>query len=54
MTEDRLTGLEALIPKAGKGREQDEVRTSLKDNPARRPVGTGRRLGEGEPGGAVT
>ncbi|MFI6036584.1 ABC transporter permease/substrate binding protein [Streptomyces sp. NPDC051315] len=33
MTEGQLTGLEARIQKAGKGKEQDAVRTWLKDNP---------------------
>ncbi|MER6785878.1 ABC transporter permease/substrate binding protein [Streptomyces sp. NPDC000658] len=33
MTEAQLTGLEALIQKAGKGGEQDAVRTWLKENP---------------------
>ncbi|MGW2050226.1 ABC transporter permease/substrate binding protein [Streptomyces sp. NPDC001858] len=34
MTEAQLTGLEARIQKAGKGKEQDAVRTWLKENPA--------------------
>ncbi|MDQ0579897.1 ABC-type proline/glycine betaine transport system substrate-binding protein [Streptomyces rishiriensis] len=34
MTEAQLTGLEARIRKAGKGKEQDAVRTWLKKNPA--------------------
>ncbi|MEW1869475.1 ABC transporter permease/substrate binding protein [Streptomyces caelestis] len=33
MTEKELTGLEAEINKAGKGRQQDAVRAWLKDNP---------------------
>lgn len=33
MTEKQLTGLEARIQKAGKGKEQDAVRTWLKENP---------------------
>jgi glycine betaine/proline transport system substrate-binding protein len=33
MTEGQLTGLEAQIQKAGKGKEQDAVRTWLKQNP---------------------
>ncbi|WP_030418102.1 ABC transporter permease/substrate binding protein [Streptomyces sp. SCSIO 75703] len=33
MTEEQLTGLEAEINKAGKGGQQDAVRTWLKDNP---------------------
>ncbi|GAA2265544.1 ABC transporter permease/substrate binding protein [Streptomyces atrovirens] len=33
MTEEELTGLEAEINKAGKGRQQDAVRTWLKANP---------------------
>ncbi|MFF0594764.1 ABC transporter permease/substrate binding protein [Streptomyces antibioticus] len=33
MTEEQLTGLEARIQKAGKGREQDAVRTWLKEHP---------------------
>ncbi|MDX2676170.1 ABC transporter permease/substrate binding protein [Streptomyces sp. NY05-11A] len=33
MTEAQLTGLEARIQKAGKGKEQDAVRTWLKENP---------------------
>ncbi len=33
MTEKQLTGLEAQIQKAGKGKEQDAVRTWLKQNP---------------------
>jgi glycine betaine/proline transport system substrate-binding protein len=33
MTEGQLTGLEAQIQKAGKGKEQDAVRTWLKDHP---------------------
>jgi glycine betaine/proline transport system substrate-binding protein len=33
MTEEQLTSLEARIQKAGKGKEQDAVRTWLKDNP---------------------
>ncbi|MFH8801650.1 ABC transporter permease/substrate binding protein [Streptomyces sp. NPDC017936] len=33
MTEEQLTGLEAQIQKAGEGREQEAVRTWLKDNP---------------------
>ncbi|MEU9272076.1 ABC transporter permease/substrate binding protein [Streptomyces sp. NPDC048251] len=33
MTESQLTGLEARIQKAGKGKEQDAVRTWLKENP---------------------
>ncbi|MEU8714559.1 ABC transporter permease/substrate binding protein [Streptomyces sp. NPDC048663] len=33
MTEKQLTGLEAAIQKAGQGREQDAVRTWLKQNP---------------------
>ncbi|MFI0089288.1 ABC transporter permease/substrate binding protein [Streptomyces bobili] len=33
MTEQQLTGLEAQIQKSGKGKEQDAVRTWLKDNP---------------------
>ncbi|MEU1515791.1 ABC transporter permease/substrate binding protein [Streptomyces sp. NPDC005811] len=33
MTEDQLTGLEAQIQKAGKGKEQDAVRTWLKGHP---------------------
>ncbi|MFD4575825.1 ABC transporter permease/substrate binding protein [Streptomyces sp. NPDC058417] len=44
MTEKQLTGLEAAIQKAGKGKEQDAVRTWLKDEPALldkwAPVGT--------------
>ncbi|MEV1065763.1 ABC transporter permease/substrate binding protein [Streptomyces sp. NPDC050263] len=34
MTEEQLTGLEARIQKAGKGKEQDAVRTWLKENPS--------------------
>ncbi|WP_181797422.1 ABC transporter permease/substrate binding protein, partial [Streptomyces sp. WELS2] len=33
MTEEQLTGLEARIQKAGKGREQDAVRDWLRDHP---------------------
>ncbi|GHF21359.1 ABC transporter permease subunit [Streptomyces griseoluteus] len=33
MTEEQLTGLEARIQKAGKGKEQDAVRAWLKENP---------------------
>ncbi|GAA4037887.1 ABC transporter permease/substrate binding protein [Streptomyces shaanxiensis] len=33
MTEQQLTGLESQITKAGKGKEQDAVRTWLKQNP---------------------
>ncbi|MDX2596367.1 MULTISPECIES: ABC transporter permease/substrate binding protein [Streptomyces] len=33
MTEKQLTGLEAAIQKAGKGKEQDAVRTWLKEHP---------------------
>ncbi|MDX3244980.1 ABC transporter permease/substrate binding protein [Streptomyces sp. ME18-1-4] len=33
MTEAQLTGVEARIQKAGKGKEQDAVRTWLKENP---------------------
>ncbi|MFK4112750.1 ABC transporter permease/substrate binding protein [Streptomyces sp. NPDC002176] len=33
MTEEQLTGLEARIQKAGKGKEQDAVRTWLEENP---------------------
>ena len=33
MTEEQLTGLEARIQKAGKGQEQDAVRTWLKEHP---------------------
>ncbi|MFF0736602.1 ABC transporter permease/substrate binding protein [Streptomyces chartreusis] len=33
MTENQLTGLESQITKAGKGKEQDAVRTWLKQNP---------------------
>ncbi|MGV9788763.1 ABC transporter permease/substrate binding protein [Streptomyces sp. NPDC003435] len=33
MTEEQLTDLEARIQKAGKGKEQDAVRTWLKENP---------------------
>lgn len=33
MTEEQLTGLEAQIQKAGKGKEQDAVRTWLKQHP---------------------
>lgn len=33
MTEDQLTGLEAQIQKAGKGKEQDAVRSWLKEHP---------------------
>ncbi|MFD7136010.1 ABC transporter permease/substrate binding protein [Streptomyces sp. NPDC059894] len=33
MTEEQLTELEAQIQKSGKGKEQDAVRTWLKDNP---------------------
>lgn len=33
MTEEQLTGLEAEINKAGKGKQQDAVRTWLEDNP---------------------
>ncbi|MFJ4618679.1 ABC transporter permease/substrate binding protein [Streptomyces sp. NPDC088812] len=33
MTEQQLTALEAQIQKSGKGKEQDAVRTWLKDNP---------------------
>ncbi|SMF23618.1 ABC transporter permease/substrate binding protein [Streptomyces sp. Amel2xC10] len=33
MTEEQLTGLEARIQQAGKGREQDAVRTWLKEHP---------------------
>ena len=33
MTEKQLTSLEAEIKKAGKGKQQDAVRTWLKDNP---------------------
>ncbi|MER8030452.1 ABC transporter permease/substrate binding protein [Streptomyces bauhiniae] len=33
MTEKQLTGLEARIQKAGKGKEQDAVRTWLQENP---------------------
>ncbi|MEV6588484.1 ABC transporter permease/substrate binding protein [Streptomyces acidicola] len=33
MTEEQLTGLEAQIQKAGKGKEPEAVRTWLKDNP---------------------
>ena len=33
MTEKQLTGLEARIQQAGKGEEQDAVRTWLKANP---------------------
>ncbi|WP_031486700.1 ABC transporter permease/substrate binding protein [Streptomyces bicolor] len=33
MTEEQLTGLESQITKAGKGKEQDAVRTWLKQNP---------------------
>ncbi|MEU3276994.1 hypothetical protein ABZ698_07585 [Streptomyces antibioticus] len=32
MTEEQLTGLEARIQKAGRGREQDVVRTWLKEH----------------------
>ncbi|GGQ00619.1 glycine/betaine ABC transporter permease [Streptomyces griseomycini] len=45
MTEEQLTGLEAEINKAGKGRQQDAVRAWLKDNPGivdeLAPVGSG-------------
>ncbi|GAA3506851.1 ABC transporter permease/substrate binding protein [Streptomyces prasinosporus] len=45
MTEEQLTGLEAEINKAGKGRQQDAVRAWLKDNPGVvdewAPVGSG-------------
>ncbi|MER6954611.1 ABC transporter permease/substrate binding protein [Streptomyces sp. NPDC000618] len=34
MTEEQLTGLESRIQKAGKGKEQDAVRTWLKENPS--------------------
>ncbi|MBA4862553.1 ABC transporter permease/substrate binding protein [Streptomyces sp. PSKA54] len=33
MTEEQLTGLEAQIQKSGKGKEQEAVRTWLKENP---------------------
>ncbi|MET8582011.1 ABC transporter permease/substrate binding protein [Streptomyces collinus] len=35
MTEKQLTGLEAAIQKAGKGKEQDAVRTWLEEHPGR-------------------
>ncbi|GGX27197.1 glycine/betaine ABC transporter permease [Streptomyces malachitofuscus] len=45
MTEEQLTGLEAEINKAGKGKQQDAVRTWLKSNPGvvdeLAPVGSG-------------
>jgi glycine betaine/proline transport system substrate-binding protein len=45
MTEKELTGLEAEINKAGKGKQQDAVRAWLKDNPGvvdkLAPVGSG-------------
>ncbi|MFD8522041.1 ABC transporter permease/substrate binding protein [Streptomyces capillispiralis] len=45
MTEEQLTGLEAEINKAGKGKQQDAVRAWLKDNPGvvdeLAPVGSG-------------
>ncbi|MGV9250311.1 ABC transporter permease/substrate binding protein [Streptomyces sp. NPDC003697] len=52
MTEQQLTGLEARINEAGKGRQQDAVRAWLKDNPgivdklAPAPGGSGARPAE--------
>ncbi|MFJ3494698.1 ABC transporter permease/substrate binding protein [Streptomyces sp. NPDC086091] len=47
MTEEQLTGLEAALQKAGKGKEQDAVRAWLKDEPGLldtwAPVGTAAR-----------
>ncbi|MFD8262679.1 ABC transporter permease/substrate binding protein [Streptomyces griseoluteus] len=46
MTEKQLTGLEARIQKAGKGKEQDAVRAWLKENP--RLAGTWAPAGKAE------
>ncbi|GEC04494.1 hypothetical protein SSP24_21490 [Streptomyces spinoverrucosus] len=51
MTEAQLTGLEAQIQKSGKGKEQDAVRTWLKQNPGLvdewAPVGEGQSQAAG-------
>ncbi|MBV7695396.1 ABC transporter permease/substrate binding protein [Streptomyces sp. TRM70350] len=51
MTEEQLTGLEAQIQKAGKGKEQDAVRAWLRQHPGLvdewAPVGEGQRQAAG-------